>query len=615
MKRLHFNLFALLLTLSYSLNAQNLQRVEPPFWWVGMQNESLQLLVYGPNIAANKVSVNYPGVQLMSTQEVANSNYLFLNLEITGQASAGLMPIVFSQGENSFSVQYELQAREAQDNRIQGVTSEDFIYLLMPDRFSNGNPNNDVIEGMNQSESSRSKQYARHGGDLQGIANKLDYFQELGVTALWFNPVLENNQPRESYHGYAMTDHYRVDPRFGNNTDLKALVDACHARGIKMVWDIVHNHVGNEHWFIKDIPDPTWVNHWDEYTRTSYRAPTLMDPYAAEADKKLMQNGWFDHHMPDLNQKNPLVANYLTQNNIWWIEYAGLDGLRVDTYAYPDQTFMAEWAKRVLAEYPQIGMFGETWVHGIPVQAWFTEKNGWTADSYLPATTDFQLYYAINDALSQPFGWTEGVARLYYTLAQDFVYENPMEKVVFLDNHDVGRFYSMAGEDFGKYQIGLSFLLTTRGIPQMYYGTEILMKNYWDGSNHDKVREEFPGGWEGDKENKFTRTGRSEQEQLAFETVKTLANFRKGSSAIKTGKLMQFVPENGVYVYFRYDAQQTVMVILNQNDAAQEVDFSRFAERLAGFNKAIDVLGAKEVLDLSKLEVGATSATVLLLQK
>lgn len=615
MKRLHFRLFALLFVMSYSLNAQNIQRVEPPFWWVGMQNESLQLLVYGPDIAVNKVSINYPGVQLMSIQEVANSNYLFLNLEISGQASAGLISIVFSQGENSFSVQYELKAREAQADRIQGVTSEDFIYLLMPDRFSNGNPNNDVIEGMNQVESSRTKQYSRHGGDLQGIANHLDYIQELGVTALWLNPVLENNQPHESYHGYAMTDHYRVDPRFGNNTDLKALVDACHARGIKMVWDVIHNHVGNEHWFIKDLPDPTWVNQWDEFTKTSYRAPTLMDPYASETDKKLMQNGWFDHHMPDLNQKNPLVANYLTQNNIWWIEYAGLDGLRVDTYAYPDQGFMADWAQRVLAEYPQIGMFGETWVHGIPVQAWFTEKNGWTEDSYLPATTDFQLYYAINDALSQPFGWTEGVARLYYTLAQDFVYENPMQKVVFLDNHDVGRFYSMAGEDFGKYQIGLTFLLTTRGIPSLYYGTEILMKNHWDGSNHDKVREEFPGGWEGDKEDKFTRTGRSEQEQLAFETVKTLANFRKGSSAIKTGKLMQFVPENGVYVYFRYDAQQTVMVILNQNDTDQTVDFSRFAERLTGFRKAIDVLGAQEVSDLSELKVGATSATVLLLQR
>jgi len=319
--------------------------------------------------------------------------------------------------------------------------------------------------------------------------------------------------------------------------------------------------------------------------------------------------------MPDLNQKNPLVANYLTQNNIWWIEYAGLDGLRVDTYAYPDQDFMADWAKTVRTEYPQLGLFGETWVHGIPVQAWFTEKNNWKSDSYLPATTDFQLYYAINDALSQPFGWTEGVARLYYTLAQDFVYEDPMKKVVFLDNHDVGRFYSMAGEDFGKYQIGITFLLTTRGIPQLYYGTEILMKNYWDGSNHDKVREEFPGGWAGDKSNKFTRADRTEPEQAAFETVKTLANFRKGSSAIKTGKLMQFVPENGVYVYFRYDENQTVMVILNQNDSDQEVDFSRFAERLTGFSKAIDVLEAKQVNDLSKLKVGGTSATVLLLQK
>ncbi|MEL7532984.1 MAG: glycoside hydrolase family 13 protein [Bacteroidota bacterium] len=615
MERTLLALLLLMSSLPLGLQAQNLQRVEPPFWWTGMANENLQLLVYGPNIATQKASITYPGVQLMSMQRVANPNYLFLNLQISHEAKAGLVPIVFQQGEQAFAIQYELKARESQDNRIQGVTSEDFIYLLMPDRFANGNPDNDAIEGMEQAESSRTQQYGRHGGDLQGVADHLDYFQELGVTALWLNPILENNQPEESYHGYAMTDHYRVDPRFGNNQDFKALVDACHQRGIKIVWDVVHNHVGNYHWFIKDLPDPSWVNQWDEYTPTSYRAPTLMDPYASEKDKELMQNGWFDHHMPDLNQKNPLVANYLTQNNIWWIEYAGLDGLRVDTYAYPDQAFMADWAKEVLNEYPQLGMFGETWVHGIPVQAWFTEKNGWKADSYLPATTDFQLYYAINDALSQPFGWTEGLARLYYTLAQDFVYEDPMKKVVFLDNHDLGRFYSMAGEDFGKYQMGITFLLTTRGIPQLYYGTEVLMKNHWDGNNHDKVREEFPGGWEGDKADKFSRTGRTEQEQQAFETVKTLANFRKGSSAIKTGKLMQFVPENGVYVYFRYDEQQTVMVILNQNDSQQEVDFSRFSERLVGFSKAIDVLGAEQVEDLSKLKVSATSATVLLLQK
>ncbi|MEL6592615.1 MAG: alpha-amylase family glycosyl hydrolase, partial [Bacteroidota bacterium] len=425
---------ALLLLASGILPAQAIQKIEPPFWWAGMEQQELQLLVYGPNIAANKVSVNHPGVSLISTQEVANPNYLFLNLQVSADAKAGLVPLVFQSGGEAFAVQYELKTRESQSNRIQGVTSEDFIYLLMPDRFANGNPNNDVIAGMAQTESSRTKQYARHGGDLQGIADHLDYLQELGVTTLWLNPILENNQPHESYHGYAFTDHYRVDPRFGTNADFKALVEACHSRGMKVIWDVVHNHVGNNHWFIKDLPDPTWIHQWEEFTKTSYRAPTLMDPYASEHDKNLMANGWFDHHMPDLNQQNPLLARYLTQNNIWWIEYAGLDGLRIDTYAYPDQEYMSDWARDIRTEYPQLGMFAETWVHGIPVQAWFSEKNGWKADSYMPATTDFQLYYAINDALSQPFGWTEGMARLYYTLAQDFVYEDATRNVVFLDN-------------------------------------------------------------------------------------------------------------------------------------------------------------------------------------
>jgi glycosidase len=614
MKKLLASIFVLFaLGTSSVLLAQQpkLQRIDPPFWWVGMQNSELQLMVYGEKLAHYRVSMNYPGVQLISSETVANPNYIFLNLEVSPEAQAGLIPIVFQKPDDLFTVQYELKAREGFDNRIQGVTSEDFIYLLMPDRFANGNPDNDNVAGTLEPVSSRTKQYGRHGGDLQGIYNHLDYLEELGVTALWLNPVLVNDQPHESYHGYAATDHYRIDPRFGTNENYVELVSACHQRGMKMVWDVIHNHVGNEHWFIKDLPDPDWVHQWPEFTKTSYRAPTLMDPYASERDRNIMANGWFDNHMPDLNQQNPLLAQYLIQNNIWWVEYAGIDGFRIDTYAYPDQAFMADWAQAILAEYPQITMFGETWVHGIPVQTWFTEKNGWTEDSHLPAVTDFQLYYAINDALTQNFGWTEGMMRLYYTLAQDFVYENPMANVVFLDNHDLGRFLSVVNEDLDKYRMGITFLLTTRGIPQLYYGTEILMKNHWDQGNHDKVREEFPGGWKGDKANKFTAEGRNEQEEAAFQYVSKLANFRKGSSALKTGKLTQFVPENGVYVYFRYDESQTVMVVLNQNDTKQELDLARFAERIGGKMKAHNVMTGEVLSSPEKLSIGAKSATIL----
>ena len=606
-----FVLFAIGTSCGLMAQQPKLQRIDPPFWWVGMQNSELQLMVYGEKLAHYRVSMNHPGVQLISSETVANPNYIFLNLEVSPEAQPGLIPIVFQKPDDLFTVQYELKAREGFANRIQGVTSEDFIYLLMPDRFANGNPDNDNVASTLEPVSSRTQQYGRHGGDLQGIYNHLDYLDELGVTALWLNPVLVNDQPHESYHGYAATDHYRIDPRFGTNENYVELVKACHQKGMKMVWDVIHNHVGNEHWFIKDLPDPDWVHQWPEFTKTSYRAPTLMDPYASDHDRNIMANGWFDNHMPDLNQQNPLLAQYLIQNNIWWVEYAGIDGFRIDTYAYPDQAFMADWAQAILAEYPQITMFGETWVHGIPVQTWFTEKNGWTEDSHLPAVTDFQLYYAINDALTQNFGWTEGMMRLYYTLAQDFVYENPMDNVVFLDNHDLGRFLSVVNEDLDKYRMGITFLLTTRGIPQLYYGTEILMRNHWDQGNHDKVREEFPGGWKGDKANKFTAEGRNEQEEAAFQYVSKLANFRKGSSALKTGKLMQFVPENGVYVYFRYDENQTVMVVLNQNDEEQELDLKRFAERIGGKAEARNVMTGEVLAGPTKLVIKAKSSTVL----
>ena len=350
---------------------------------------------------------------------------MFLKLEIDGKkAEPGVMPIKIRKGSTQLTVQYELGSRKRKTDFPRGVNTADLIYLILPDRFANANPDNDVIEGMKQANIDRQGIKQRHGGDLEGIMAHLDYVQELGATSLWLNPVLENDQPAESYHGYAATDLYRVDRRLGSNELFRDLVDSCHARGIKMIMDVVHNHVGNEHFFIRDLPASDWIHQFDTFTKSSFRAPTLLDPYASEFDRNLMANGWFDEHMPDLNQKNPHLATYLIQNNLWWITYADLDGFRIDTYAYPDQKFMAKWAKAILTEYPDFTLFAETWVHGVPVQAWFTEKTAHKDfDNAMQGVTDFQLYYAINHALTNPFGWTEGLSRIYYTLAKDYIYK------------------------------------------------------------------------------------------------------------------------------------------------------------------------------------------------
>ncbi len=588
-----------------------LERIEPAFWWAGMKNPKLQLLVHGKDIGKSQVSLSYPGVKLVKINRVENPNYLFLDLELASTIKPGKFTIGFTQtGQPKQEYSYELKARDRSANRIQGVTNKDFIYLIMPDRFSNGDPSNDVVAGMNETALQRDSMYSRHGGDIQGIINHLDYLQELGVTALWLNPVLENDQPRTSYHGYANTENYKIDRRFGTNELYKKLVDEGHKRGIKMIKDIVHNHFGTEHFTVKDMPMKNWVHQWPTYTKTTYREQVLMDPYASQKDKEQMSNGWFDRHMPDLDHTNPYVKNYFTQSHIWWIEYAGLDGFRLDTYAYNDLQFMSEWGRAIKTEYPKFTFFGETWVHGVPNQAFFTQGNKINQgfDTNLQAVTDFQALWAINEALNGKFGWTDGVVRLYNTFANDFVYEDPTRNVVFLDNHDLSRFYSVIGEDFNKYKSGIAWLLTTRGIPQFYYGNEILMKNF--ASPDGLVRSDFPGGWAGDKENKFTAAGRNEKENEAFNYVKTLANYRKNNPVLQTGKMMQFVPEDGIYVYFRYNEQKTVMVVMNSNDTEKAVQTARFAERIKSAKKARNI-SSGESMDLATLNVPAKTTWVL----
>jgi glycosidase len=610
MRRLTIILFVLL---SANVWAQSkLDHVEPMFWWVGMKNPKLQLMVHGKDISGYTASIDYPGVKLVESHKVDNPNYLFIDLEIAADAKAGKFPITFLEnGKKKSTYTYELRTRDASASRIQGVTDKDFIYLLMPDRFSNGDQSNDKVKGLAEQTLDRKAMYSRHGGDIQGVINHFDYLKELGVTTIWMTPEIENDMTHASYHGYAATDHYKIDPRYGSNALYKTYVDKAHTAGLKIIKDIVHNHMGTGHWTFKDMPMKSWVNEWPVFTQTSYRDEPVMDIHASEADRKKQLDGWFVNSMPDYNERNPYVQNYLTQNHIWWIEYAGIDGLRLDTYAYNDPAYMADWATKLKAEFPHLSIFGETLVNSVPSQAFFTQGNTVNRgfDTQLPGITDAVLKSAVYEALNGKSGWTDGIFRLYNIVSQDFLYQDATRNLIFWDNHDMGRFYSMINEDMNKYKSGMAILLTMRGIPQLYYGTEILMKNFSDPDG--LVRSDFPGGWPGDKADKFTAAGRTAQENEAFNYVKKLANYRKNNPSLQTGKLTQYVPEDGMYVYFRISAEgKPVMVILNGDDKAKSLNTARFAEQIKNSSSLKNVI-TDEQTDIKTINVPAKTTLVL----
>lgn len=569
-------------------------RIDPPNWWVDMKNNTLQLCIYGKNIAQYNVTTTYPGFNISKINKVENPNYLFIDVVIdTTVIKPGNVGLFFTNGSHTYAHLYHLGKKDRSPGRIQGYDSRDLVYLIMPDRFANGTPENDKAVNAKDRSLNRDSMFYRHGGDIKGVMDHLDYIKELGATAIWLTPVQMNDQPEESYHGYAFTDHYKVDPRLGDNDMYKSYVKEAHNKGLKVIQDMVYNHVGTEHWFIKDLPMHDWIHQFDTFTKTNYRATTLIDPYASDFDKNIMSNGWFVKQMPDLNQKNPYVARYLIQNSIWWIETTGIDGFRIDTYTYSDLTFMSDLMKEIQEEYPKFGAVGELWDHCVAIEAYFMQhpKIAGAPDSHLPGLIDFQLYSAINEALNKPMGWTEGLTKIYYTLVQDVLYPDPYRNLIFLDNHDASRFYSVVGEDIRKYKMGIAFILTTRGTPSLYYGTEILMKNF---ANPDgKVREDFPGGWKGDKADKFTRQGRTDKENEVFDFVKKLANYRKENDVLQTGKLTQFVPEKDAYIYFRSNDRKTVMVIMHYSDKPHTIHMSRFAEKLNAFSSYKDVLSDK----------------------
>jgi len=614
--RCSFLIIAFLSLISYSF--AQYAKLYPTNWWVGMKWNKVQVLVYGAYDGFNKetVHINYPGVKLLKTIALENGKYMALDIEVATNTKPGDVVIEFLQNGKGHTVKWPLEKRRTGNGitYAQGVNSTDLVYLLMPDRFSNGDESNDHIAGMLDQSLNRNKIYDRHGGDLQGVINHLDYLQKMGITTLWMTPVLENDQPNRTEHGYAFTDHYAIERRLGGAEKYLALSDALHKRGMKLIQDAVYNHVGSKHITFLDQPMKDWYHQWPKFTGTSYKDQPLFDPYAAKSDAKKTVDGWFTSEMPDLNQSNPYVANYLIQHAIWSVEKFGVDGWRIDTYIYNDLPFMNRCNKALTDEYPKMTMFGETWVHGTAAQAYFVEnKIDVPFKSNLQGATDFQaLMYGIQPALKQDFGWTEGVNKLYTTLSNDFLYKDANRNCVFLDNHDLTRILSDVGGDIEKVKTGIAWLLTTRGIPQLYYGTEVLMKgekNPDDGN----VRLDFPGGWKGDTKNAFTGDGLTEEEKDMQQYVTILANFRKKSSAITKGAFMQYVPDDGLYIYFRYDAKQTIMCVMNTSNKNKEVDFSNFTERTSGYKAGKNIVTGVTVAN--KFTIPAKRMWILELSK
>jgi len=598
---------ALTMLLAQPLLAQKknpFDRVEPPFWFTGMKKAEVQLLFYNKNtnIAEYVPSVSYPGVSVTHVTRETNPHYLFVTLKISEDAKPGHVPITFANGKKKISHNYELKNKNTSENRIQGFNASDVVYLIMPDRFANGDVRNDSLPGMLEGVH-REKPESRHGGDLQGISQHLDYFKDLGVTALWLNPVLENNQPYSSYHGYAITDLYRIDRRFGSNDQYVDFVNRCHDLGLKVIQDMVMNHIGSYHWLVQDLPDKDWIHQFPEFTRSNYQGSVISDPYQSTHDANLMSNGWFDTTMPDVNQKDSLFARYLIQNTLWWIEYAGIDGIRMDTYPYPDKEFMARWVAEVLEEYPRFNIVGEVWFDNITSTAYW-QKGSQNKDGYrstLPSVTDFPFCFSVPKALNEPIGWNTGLRRLYDLLAQDFVYPAPYRNLIFLDNHDMSRTFLMLNRDIRKMKMALAFLLTTRGIPQLYYGTELLMDG--DGGYHPNVRLDFPGGWSGDKVNAFTREGRTAEQNEVFDYMKSLLTWRKRQRAVHDGKLTHFIPQENVYVYFRHYNNDCIMVVMNANDSEKIVGGKPFQEILKAFSKGRNVITHNTFDDLNSFKV------------
>ena len=593
--------------------AMEIKKVAPSFWWAGMKNPELQILLYGEDLALSDVSVSGEGIYLKETVRQDNPNYLLLYLDLS-EAKAQTFQILLKNGKKKLQIPYELKSRVRRGEDVKGFTSEDVLYLIMPDRFANGNPENDVIDGMREKKMDRADSFARHGGDIQGISNHLDYIADLGVTAIWLNPTQENDMESGSYHGYAITDYYQIDRRFGSNEDFCALVEKAHEKNLKVVMDMIFNHCGSENYLFKDKPSKDWFNYRSNYVQTSFKTASVMDIHASAFEKKIATDGWFTSVMPDFNQRNRHVARYLIQSSIWWIEYAGINGIRQDTHPYADFDFMSQWCKEVLDEYPYFNIVGETWLNSNVLVSYWQKDSKLAAplNSNLPTVMDFPLQALMNQAFDEETGeWGGGLYKLYDYQTQDLVYANPMNLLTFLDNHDTSRFVQTdeMAKNLKRYKQAMVFLLTTRGIPQIYYGTEILMTGD-KGKGDGDLRKDFPGGWQGDTRNCFAKNGRTALENEAFEFTRQLLNWRKGNQVIGKGSLKHYSIQNGVYVYQREFNGKSVVVIMNGTDDSKELDLAPYQEILPREN-TLDILTGKDVNLSGKLRLNGRENLIL----
>ena len=589
-----FIFFSIFLTLfSLSAKAVEIQRTEPAFWWTGMKHTELQIMFYGDKVGDTKLEFDYPGVKLKEIVRVENPNYLFVYIDITPETRPGNISFSFREGKSTKTVAYELKPR-ATSLGAQGFDSSDVLYLIMPDRFANGDTGNDVLGGV---PIERDDPFGRHGGDLAGIAQHLDYVGDLGVTAVWLNPVLENNMPEGSYHGYAVTDFYKVDPRFGSNDDYCRFIENTHSKGLKVVMDMIFNHCGSRHWWMDDFPTSDWLNHQDGYVQTSYNQFSVMDPHAPPSELDAHVNGWFVASMPDLNQKNRLLADYLIQNTVWWIEYARIDGIRHDTHPYADYDFLARCCKRVHDEYPDLNIVGESWYITPATLAWWQQNSRLNEkNSYLKTVMDFAFMDVCDKAFNIHWNNRNPLRSIHELIAQDFLYEDYHNLLVFLDNHDASRFTKNSDTNLDKFKQAIALLLTTRGIPQLYYGTEILMtgeKKDGDGN----LRKDFPGGWPGDAINAFTKEGRTDMQNEAWDFMQKLLRWRKGNKAVADGDLIHYAStwEKECYVYARTSDYSRVLVILNGSDEEKTLNPNTYRDVIGGCISGKDIITGRQI--------------------
>ena len=594
MKTRTYLITAILALLLQSVSAQ-IERIEPPFWWSGMQHAQLELMVYGEKIAELEPKID--GITILEVKRTENPNYLFITLDTQNEEPQKFKIVFEKNGKRKFVKSYELKERRSESAQRKGFDSSDMIYLVMPDRFANGDPSNDshkdVVEKVN-----RELQGGRHGGDIQGIIDHLDYIESLGATAIWSTPLNEDNDSTYSYHTYAQSDVYKIDPRYGTNEDYKRLGEELHKRSMKLIMDYVVNHWGITHWMMDDLPTYDWIHQFPGYGQTNYRMSTQMDPNASEIDAYYCMDGWFVSTMPDLNQKNPLALNYLLQNAIWWIEYANLDGFRVDTYSYNDKEGIAKWTKAIMDEYPNFNIVGEIWMHDQAQIAYWQKDSKISAiqnyNSHLPSVMDFTLHDALSAAfqVKEP-SWDKGMIQVYENFVNDFLYPDIDNILVFAENHDTQRINQIYNS-VEDYKLIMTLLGTVRGIPQLYYGSEIGMKGNKDKGDGD-IRRDFPGGWEQDTHNAFLAENRTEVENSYFDVTSKIFNWRKTATAIHNGKTTQYVPQDDVYVYFRYNENQTVMVVINNSKEEQSLELSRFKENLKDSKTAKEILSGREL--------------------